>query len=374
MKKDIGSSFVTKSKFYKINILSISDIFLYVSCFRPKFGPEDIKVFHSKIFAIISNSYLKNHALLVDSKVMIGVPYFHLQISDNFFSLIEILKSIDILKEEFVNFLKEEKKRKNSNNTQNPTGRESQKPYLNKNWTSSSSLNEKQFQRNSSASKSKVSKEDAILLEELNFLLRDHIKEGDNKKNCKHCIIKFKKSSVIFNLIFGNFWNYFQDFHKTDFFLLERLIKKQMKPEDDYGIFIEFSSSQRLKTQVYHRLGPDDNADKKYVVSLNWPFLLVTIDTGFFKNNMTIHCSRATTTRSKKKPSEEEESKSPKLRESNLSSPERKKLITSKEKDHSFKKKDEEMSWEKFRSKTIEQEVFILLISFFFFYFQNFFR
>lgn len=364
-RKELSAAFENKSKFYKINILSINDIYLYVSCFRPKFGPEEIKVFHTKIYAIISNSYLKNHALLVDSKVMIGVPYFHLEISDNFFTLIEILKSLEMLKEEFERFLKEEKMRKNMNNppNSNSTGRESQKP-ANKWAATSSYLFEKNYSRNL-GSKSKVSKEDAILLEELNFLLRDHLKEGQEKKNCKHCIIKFKKSSVIFNLIFGNFWDFFKDFHKTDFFLLERLIKKQMimiEPNDEYGIFIDFFSSQRLKKQIYNNLNPDDNGDKKYLVSLKWPFLLVTVDTGFFKNNMTIHCSKADLTKSKKKnsSSEEEEYKSPHNKmapESNLNSPDKKKLLT---KENMFKMKEDELSWDRIKSKTIDQEVTLI--------------
>lgn len=253
--------------------------------------------------------------MLVDNKFLIGIPFFHLKISDNLFTLIEVIKGIDLLKEEFLQFLRDEKLKKNfgfnKDNLKSPF--KSSTFYTNsKNFTSP---------------RTRVSKEDAILLEELNFLLRDHLKEGEKKKNCKHCIIKFKKSSVIFNLIFGNFSNYFKDFYKTDFFLLEKLFKSSTSKQNNHGILIEFTSSQRLKTQIYKDLPTNDNKNKKYVVSLNWPLLLVTIDKGFFKNNMTIHCSKAITI--KTKISEEEKEEEEENKEEKVNSPQRKNFFSS---------------------------------------------
>ena len=351
---ELKESFLAKSRFYKMNIFSINNIFLYITSFKPDSPPDEIDVLHTKIYAIISTSYLKNHALLVDNKFMIGVPFFHLKVADNFFTLLEILLSLDLLKAKFVSFLKEEKTRKTSN-TRKTSSTTGQKP---------------QKSENPQNSKSRLSaKEDAILLEELNFLLRDHLKEGETKKNCKHCIIKFKKSSVIFNLIFGNFPTFFKDYQKTDFFLLEKLMKKQ-KIEENYGIFIDFFSSQRLKTQVYKALDKEDNMDKNYVISLNWPFLLVTIDTGFFKNNMTIHCSRAKTVKTKKITKilvEEMKSPQSNLFESNLNSPEKKRLI----KEEVYRDKEEEngLSWDNItKNIPIIQDVSVFLRNYSIFY------
>lgn len=304
--------------------------------------------------------------MLVDNKFMIGIPFFNLTISDNLFTLIEILKSLDMLKDEFIRFLKEEKLRKNTNinNNSNVFGNST------KNFSKSTpNFNNRKI----SGSKSRISKEDAILLEELNFLLRDHLKEDETKKNCKHCIIKFKKSSVIFNLIFGNFPTFFKDFHKTDFFLLEKLMKKNQSEDKNFGIFIDFFSSQRMKTKVYEALQIEDNKDKNYVVSLNWPLLLVTIDTGFFKNNMTIHCSRSITLKKQRKDNinnEErkiplniinlEEMKSPDNNiDSNLSSPETRKLLSGGKKlDYNELRKDNDyVTFENLSKKFLENEV-----------------
>lgn len=289
---------------------------------------------------------------------MIGIPFFHLKISDNLFTLIEVLKGIDLLKEEFLEFLRDEKMKKNSGfNKENLKS-----PFKSSTFYSNS--------KNFVSPKARVSKEDAILLEELNFLLRDHLKDGDKKKNCKHCIIKFKKSSVIFNLIFGNFSNYFKDFYKTDFFLLEKLIKLTTSKQINHGIFIEFSSSQRLKTQIYKDLPTSDNKNKNYVVSLNWPLLLVTIDKGFFKNNMTIHCSKAITIKTKlfEEEKKEEENKeeiniSPQQRKnffSSIISPEKRNLLSPK-KENTFAEafhrveKNENPSWDDIHVDNEEQ-------------------
>ena len=347
---ELKEAFTNKKKFYKINTFSIKDIYLYLSSFgdveKMENKIKDEEVFHTQIYAIISTSYLKNHALLVDNKFMIGIPYFHLKISDNLFTLIEILKSINMLKEEFVQFLKEEKLKKNQNS--NIPNRESHKPY----FKSPSNMHFDKNTPKASGSKSRISKEDIILLEELNFLLRDHLKEGDAKKNCKHCIIKFKKSSVIFNLIFGDFSDYFKDFHKTDFFLLEKLIKKQMDKNSNYGIYIDFFSCQRLKSQIYNDLHPEDNESKEYVVSLNWPFLLVTVDTGFFKNNMTIHCSRAVTSKKKRRKTTEEDHKSQGNYDSNLSSPEKSRFAQ-----YALLKEEEGFSSKIYNNKPMEEDV-----------------
>lgn len=341
--------FKSKSEFYKINILSIEDVFLHMTSLKLSELEEEIEVFHTKIFAIISSSYLKNHALLVDNKFMIGIPFFHLKISDNLFTLIEVIKSLDLLKEEFVKFLKDEKLKKNN--------------FYNKDkdhFTKFRSFNNFSSSKHSN-SKTKMSKEDAILLEELNFLLRDHVKENDKKKNCKHCIIKFKKSSVIFNLIFGDFSTFFKDFHKTDFYLLERIIKNNTIKSEKCGIFIDFFSSQRLSTQIYKDLPDKDNSSKNYVVSLHWPLLLVTVDTGFFKNNMTIHCSRTITAKTKtssyKKEKNHKYDMSPHCNSNeNLLSSEKKNAFSNKRgfSEHILQKEDNSDSlWENYQEEEV---------------------
>jgi hypothetical protein len=113
---------------------------------------------------LISSAYLKNHALLTDAKILISVPFLEIKLNDDLFNFFEIITSFNIL-------TKDSKPKKNPKKVK-------EKKNANENM-----------------------KEDAILMEELNFLLKDHHKDMSEKKNCKHCIIKFKKVTKTSNSI-----------------------------------------------------------------------------------------------------------------------------------------------------------------------------
>lgn len=100
--------------------------------------------------------------MLTDSKILISVPFLEIKLNDNLLNFFEIITSFDILT--------------NENKPKN---------------------NEKKVRERKNANESM--KEDAILMEELNFLLKDHHKESNARKNCKHCIIKFKKVPIHFH-------------------------------------------------------------------------------------------------------------------------------------------------------------------------------
>lgn len=93
---------------------------------------------------------------MTDSKILISVPFLEIKLNDNLLNFFEIITSFDILTKE--------------NNPKNHEKKRKEKKNANESM-----------------------KEDAILMEELNFLLKDHHKELNERKNCKHCIIKFKK-------------------------------------------------------------------------------------------------------------------------------------------------------------------------------------
>lgn len=54
------------------------------------------------------------------------------------------------------------------------------------------------------------------------------------------------------------------------------------------GIHLDLSSSTRLEKQIY----PNLDLSKDYKIMLSLPLLLLTVDQGFFKQNVTVHCSR----------------------------------------------------------------------------------
>jgi hypothetical protein len=78
----------------------------------PSQGKSDDNILRTKIFAIFSEAYLKNHALLTDSKVTLGIPFLEINISDNLFTLLEIIKSLNILEEYLSPILKPESESK----------------------------------------------------------------------------------------------------------------------------------------------------------------------------------------------------------------------------------------------------------------------
>jgi hypothetical protein len=96
---------------------------------------------------------------------------------------------------------------------------------------------------------------------------------------------------LIFNLILGHYPQYFSDYAQTDFALLQQMINFSSKNAFS-GIYIDFSSSKRLERQIY----PNMDLPKDYKMILSLPLVALTIDQGFFKQNVTLHCSRSNTT------------------------------------------------------------------------------
>ena len=132
--------------------------------------------------------------------------------------------------------------------------------------------------------------EDVILLDELNFLLKDHT--SNSKKNCKHCLIKFKKSHSIFNLVVGDFINAFSQYNKTDFVLMKMLMENpnyDIRSTNSDGITIRVKNFFKKAEQLKHKL----HQQKHHYVELKIAIFLLTIDSGFFKQNIMAHCSSA---------------------------------------------------------------------------------
>lgn len=81
------------------------------------------------------------------------------------------------------------------------------------------------------------------------------------------------------------------------------------------GIHLDLSSSTRLERQIY----PNLDLPKDYKIMLSLPLLVLTVDRGFFKQNVTVHCSRTEMKREegrkRREEEEEEEEKKEEKRE-----------------------------------------------------------
>ena len=109
-------------------------------------------------------------------------------------------------------------------------------------------------------------------------LKEDH---QDGNKNCKHCILLYKKSKYLLNIFFGNIKeyivkenNFFRDFIDINSVLINN--------DEATGIIITTKHSM-----AYDRL----KQEAKNILYL--PFIAVTRDVGFFKDNVIIHCTES---------------------------------------------------------------------------------
>lgn len=101
-------------------------------------------------------------------------------------------------------------------------------------------------------------------------------------QTCKHCILRHKKSHSIINVFIGNLIHYCPQISATPFRILYSLYEaSEMSKQNDTGIQINLNHSLIEKgSQISQSL-------------LLLPFLSVTNDTGFFKDNLIIHCAES---------------------------------------------------------------------------------
>ena len=110
----------------------------------------------------------------------------------------------------------------------------------------------------------------------LHTLLKDH-KEGT--KNCKHCILRYKKSSLIMNIFVGDLTKNMEVISDTTFAELASSSSNDL--EKGLGLLVTIKHSLTRKENMYHN------------TILHLPFFVLTKDMGFFKDNIAIHCSEA---------------------------------------------------------------------------------
>ena len=112
------------------------------------------------------------------------------------------------------------------------------------------------------------------LINRLHLLLNDHKKEN---QNCKHCILRYKKSSLVLNLFIGDLAQNFPRIFESTFAPLSSAWQFYTKEEP--GLLITTTHS------LTRRQNPSPNT------IIHIPFMVITKDAGFFKNNLAIHCT-----------------------------------------------------------------------------------
>lgn len=113
-----------------------------------------------------------------------------------------------------------------------------------------------------------------ILIDKLRALKEDHRSENSN---CRHCILLHRKSLLSVNLLIGDVMKYFT---KEDA-LTKELSIFLAETEEITGVNISIKHSMTQKI-----------VDEEVKCILYLPFLSVTKDVGYFKNNMVVHCSK----------------------------------------------------------------------------------
>ncbi|CAD8044814.1 unnamed protein product [Paramecium primaurelia] len=205
----------------------------------PMFHIKGIKqtILKTQIVALKFQANIENHALLTDSKLYVQIPFLNLRINDSCISFIEFLQ---ILKN-------------NIKVKQNPQ------------------------------QKHKIA-QDSLLKAELDTLFHDH---KEQSSDCKHCILKYRKTVELTNILFG----VISEISKSSdvpcwFHILHNECQKlgnnsnlSVKRKKDQGIKITFQSTQKITN-----IG-------QYKSIIAFPILVITRDIGYFKDNIMIHCS-----------------------------------------------------------------------------------
>ncbi|CAD8117933.1 unnamed protein product [Paramecium sonneborni] len=217
---------------------------------QPKNKISGIKsyILKSQFILFQLDSLIKNHPLLTDKKIYIQFPWLDLQINDSQICFIELLM------------------------------------ILNKSF-------DKGKQQKFMENKYSMSK-DSLIRAELQLLLNEHKKQ---KKDCKHCIIKYRKSIYLSNIIFGVMPKMNNDINLFTLFEIENKLIDQKKIKDRFkslqqqqlkekkridGIRIQFSSTPKSRNSIC------------YITLIEMPLFIITHDKGYFKDTIAIHCQK----------------------------------------------------------------------------------
>ncbi|CAD8184925.1 unnamed protein product [Paramecium pentaurelia] len=204
-----------------------------------KFHIKGIKqtILKTSIIALQLQSNIENHALLTDQKLYIQIPYFNLRINDSFICFIEF----------FLIF---------------------------KNSIEYVSLPQQ---------KTRIG-QDSLLKAELDTLFHDH---KEQSSDCKHCILKYRKTIKLLNILFGSIDNMNNSasiaswFHILNYESLKfgKPFKEDVLHKKGQGLKITFQSTPKGTNHGYY----------KSIIA--FPILLITRDIGYFKDNLMIHSS-----------------------------------------------------------------------------------
>ncbi|CAK75254.1 unnamed protein product (macronuclear) [Paramecium tetraurelia] len=205
----------------------------------PMFHIKGIKqtILKTQIVALKFQANIENHALLTDSKLYVQIPFLNLRINDSCISFIELLL-----------ILKNNIKVKQTPQQKHKIG------------------------------------QDSLLKAELDTLFHDH---KEQSSDCKHCILKYRKTVELTNILFGVISEITKSADVPCWFhILHNECQKlgnssnlSVRHKKEQGIKITFQSTQKASNHG------------QYKSILAFPILVITRDIGYFKDNIMIHCS-----------------------------------------------------------------------------------
>ncbi|CAD8125312.1 unnamed protein product [Paramecium sonneborni] len=211
-------------------------------------------ILESRLLLFQFDSLVENHPLITDKKIFIQIPYFNLQINDSQICLIELLIIIN-------KKLKQKEKKK---------------------------YREFRYQMS----------KDSLMRAELLMLQKDHKKQ---KRDCKHCILRFRKSLHLTNIIFGlipkiqNGINLFSLFEFENYIIFQRtqqkkIEKKVTKSLNKNKTFVE--TQKNFGIQIQFKSTPKASKSICYITAFEMPLFIITHDKGYFKETIAIHCKK----------------------------------------------------------------------------------
>ncbi len=113
-----------------------------------------------------------------------------------------------------------------------------------------------------------------MLINRFKSLRNDH---RPSNKACKHCILRYKKSQFMLNVFIGKFDKY-------------SMTSDELSPFYHlYGSSLNNPHDDGLIFKVVHSIDKHQNRFSQTILHL--PFLAITRDLGFFKDNIVVHCS-----------------------------------------------------------------------------------
>ena len=126
-----------------------------------------------------------------------------------------------------------------------------------------------------------------LLISKLNFLKKEH---QIGARICKHCVLYHKKTKILINIFLGSLEQYCND-RNSPFQDLRALNCTIINYNGDLG----------FKLTVKHSMTLKDQGETETLFAL--PFLSITKDIGFFKENIIVHCTENDSTFDEKKSS-----------------------------------------------------------------------